>query len=135
MKLRIHHFGLLVGDIEKFLRQSIWELRGPIVSDPIQVARLCMVAPIEDTEAALVELIQPLDPTSPTWRAACSGQGWHHVCLQVASKQAGDQYIVERRLLPVTDWRPALLFEGRAIRFAYSRNRELMEFLSDEVVS
>jgi hypothetical protein len=41
----------------------------------------------------------------------------------------------EKRLLPITTWEPAELFGGRAIRFAYSRNRELLEFLADEAIS
>ena len=131
MVSRIHHFGLLVTDIERFLSQSIWELRGPIVSDPVQLARLCMVAPAGDAAQPLVELIEPLDENSPTWNAMKRGQRWHHVCLGVPNCNEGDQYIAERRLLPVTPWRPAVLFDGRLIRFAYSRNQELVEMISD----
>ena len=130
---RIHHFGLLVKNIEKFLNQSVWELRGPIVVDPIQKARLCLVVPAGDTGQPLVELIEALGETSPTWKATVAGQSWHHVCLQVPTMSAGDAYIEEKRLLAITPWQPAVLFEGRGIRFTCSRNRELLELLSDEI--
>lgn len=130
---RIDHFGLLVKNIEKFLAQSVWEQRGPIVVDPIQKSRLCLVAPAGDSADPLVELIEPLDQTSPTWRATAGGQSWHHVCLRVPSTSAGDAYIEEKRLLAITPWQPAVLFEGRCIRFTCSRNRELLELLSDEI--
>jgi hypothetical protein len=32
----------------------------------------------------------------------------------------------------VTSWQPAVLFGGRPVRFAYSRNRKLLEFLAGE---
>ena len=133
MTPRIHHFGLLVQDVEKFLSRSIWELHGPIVSDPIQRARLCLVIPSGDASEPLVELIQPLDEQSPTWKHVASGQSWHHVCFTVPTMAAGDEYMTEKRLMRVTPWHPAVLFEGRAIRFALSRNGEILEFLSDEV--
>jgi hypothetical protein len=133
MTPRIHHFGLLVKNIEKFLEQSIWELRGSIVVDPIQKARLCLVVVSGDMSEPLVELIEPLDATSPTWRATTKGQAWHHMCLRVSSMSAGDAYIEDKRLLAITPWQPAVLFEGRCIRFTCSRNRELLELLSDEI--
>jgi hypothetical protein len=144
MTPRIHHFGLLVKNIERFLQRSIWKLEGPIVTDPLQKARLCMVglsgesSSTSDTTihaampAPLVELIEPLDENAPTWKACAGGQNWHHVCLSFPTMDAGDQYLKEKGLLPVTPWQPAVLFGGRGIRFVYSRNRELVEFLSDE---
>jgi hypothetical protein len=135
MTPRIHHFGLLVKNIEKFLDQSIWEPRGPIVVDPIQKARLCLVVVSGDVSEPLVELIEPLDESSPTWRATAGGQSWHHMCLRVPSMSAGDAYIEEKLLVAITPWQPAVLFEGRGVRFTCSRNRELLELLSDEIVA
>lgn len=135
MTPRIHHFGLLVKNIEEFLSRSIWQLSGPIVDDSIQRARLCLVVPRGESSAPLVELIQPLDEQSSTWKHIASGQNWHHVCFSVPTMVAGDEYMTENRLMRVTPWQPAVLFEGRKIRFALSRNGEILEFLSDEPAS
>ncbi len=128
---RIHHFGMVVPNIEAWLERSVWRPVGEVVSDPLQRARLCLAGLPADTEG-MVELVQPLDADSPTWNALQRGPGWHHVCLSVASIDAGDALVRQRRMLPVTGWQPAVLFGGRAIRFVYSRNRELMELLADE---
>jgi hypothetical protein len=130
---KIHHFGLVVPSIETYLQQSsMWELRSPIVEDPLQKARLCMIGLVDDASPAIVELVQPLGDDSPTSRAASKGVGCHHVCLSVATAAAGDAMIAQHRLLPVTRWKPAALFSGRPVRFVYSRNRELIELISDD---
>ena len=131
MTVRLHHFGIVVANIEDYLKQSLWELRGTIVTDPIQRSRLCL-AGLPGDKIPTIELIEPTDETSPIWNALKRGSGWNHVCLSVPTRQAGDALIAERRLLPVTAWQPAALFDGRGIRFVYTRNRELLEFLSDE---
>lgn len=128
--VRIHHFGQVVRDIDTHLVGSLWQTAGPIVTDPLQRARLCLAALPGD--APRVELIQPLDADSPTWHALQRGPGWHHVCLILPTRAAGDTFVQERRLLPVTEWMPAVLFDGRPIRFVYSRQRELIELLADE---
>lgn len=134
MTPEIHHFGMVVPSLERFLAQSIWEVRGEIVSDPVQKARLCLVVPTGGAGTPLVELIEPLQTDSPTWQAARKGPGWHHVCLAVPSRAAADEYIRQKRLLAFVPWQPAVLFGGRAIRFAYSRNREVLEFLTGEII-
>lgn len=132
MSLEIHHFGLVVADLKLFLAQSIWEARGTPVDDPLQQARLCWAAPAGAAGAPLVELVQPLGEGSPVWRAAQKGPAWHHVCLVAPTRAEADAYALQKRMLPVVEWRPAVLFGGKTVRFAFSRNRELVEFLSDE---
>jgi methylmalonyl-CoA/ethylmalonyl-CoA epimerase len=105
------------------------------VSDPIQQARLCMVGLKGDPSAPIVELVQPSGDQSPTYRAGAKGGGWHHVCLILANTRDGDEFAGSQRMLPVTPWQPAVLFDGRPVRFFYSRNRELIELISDERVS
>ncbi len=59
------------------------------------------------------------------------GPGQHHLCFEVANTADADEFIEANRLLPITHWQPAVLFGGRRVRFAYSRQRELIEFLAD----
>jgi hypothetical protein len=134
MRTNLHHFGIVVKEIESYLEQSLWEIRGQVVTDPIQRCRLCMAAMPTDA-TVMIEIVEPLDDLSPAWRALQRGPTWHHICLGISTMQAADALIREKRLLPVTPWQPAVLFSGRAIRFVYTRNRELIEFLSDEVTS
>jgi hypothetical protein len=130
MALRVHHLGIVVANIEAYLTRSLWRLRGAVVTDPLQQARLCLTC-IDGTDGPLIELVEPQGDTSPTWKALQRGGGWHHLCLSVATKTDGDALLQQRQWLPVTEWTPAVLFGGRAVRFAYSRNRELLELVTD----
>jgi len=133
MNTRLHHTGIIVANIEAYLGSSFWELRGEIVTDPRQGARLCMVG-LPGEEAA-AELIEPLGEDSRVYTALQRGTGPHHLCFHVPTMADGDSLIRDYRLLPVTPWEPAVLFSGRAVRFVYSRTRELMELLCDEIIA
>jgi|GEM_PF-2883129 len=133
MKTHLHHTGIIVANIEAYLANSFWELRGEIVTDPLQQARLCMVGlPGGEAEA---ELIEPLGESSRVLAALKRGAGPHHLCFHVPTMTDGDALIRAYRLLPVTPWEPAVLFAGRGVRFVYSRGRELMELLCDEIIA
>ncbi len=125
---RLHHTGLLVEDIEIYLKKSFWHLKSPIVYDPIQKCRLCVVS-IQADDDKLVELVQPVGQDSPVYRSLKSGQKLHHLCFEMADTETADEYIREYHLLPITKWQPAILFDGWLVRFAYTRHRELVEFL------
>lgn len=125
--MRIHHIGIVVADIKDFVRKSFWKVRTEIVEDPLQKARLCLVGVPGDPLS--VELIQPISHTSPTWEVLQQGGGLRHLCFAVQKKNAADEQIVLHRMIPVTQWLPAKLFEGKSVRFAYTRNRELVEFV------
>lgn len=133
MRARIHHFGQVVRRVDDCLRGPLWEPRSEIVVDPVQDARLVLVALPGDEVSPFVELVEPLSERSPVHKALEKGGGWHHVCYQVESRAAGERLMAEARLLPVTPWVPAVLFGGRSVRFVYGRNRELLELFADEL--
>lgn len=127
---RIHHFGRTVQDIDAYLKASPWPCRrGPLI-DPLQGARLAL---LEAGEASpWIELIEPSGEDSTLWRATDKGVIWHHVCFEFGTGAEADEWMEKERLLPVTDWKPAVLFDNRGVRFAYSRNRELIELLAGD---
>ena len=129
----VHHYGIIVPNIERYLERSIWRAHSPIVHDPLQGARLCLVGLSADMSPA-IELVEPVDETSPVWASMKRGTSFHHICLLVPSTERADDLMHQFRFLSVTDWKPAVLFDGRPVRFAYSRNRELIEFLSEELL-
>lgn len=128
----VHHIAVIVERIEKYLEKSLWREAGAIVQDPAQSARLCLVRLYPDMAPA-IELVEPIGEDSPTRAALRQGTTWHHICLQTPSTRDADELIRRHRLLPVTKWKPAVLFNARPVRFAYTRNRELIEFLSEEI--
>jgi hypothetical protein len=128
--ISVHHYGMLVASIERYVKQSLWATHGEIVYDPRQGARLTLVG-LRPGMSPAIELVEPVDD-SPLRTALQRGTSWHHICLSVPTVERGDELIRRYRFLGVTNWTPAVLFGGRPVRFAYSRNRELVEFLSEE---
>ena len=127
----LHHIGVIVRSIEQYVKHSLWQPYGDIVHDPRQGARLCL-AGLTPAMMPAIELVEPVDQTSPLWPSLERGTSWHHLCLQVPTVARADELVKEHKFLDVTDWTPAVLFDGRPVRFVYSRNRELVEFLSEE---
>lgn len=130
-QIQYHHVGTLVPNIETYLDNSFWELKTPIVYDPIQKVRLCLVS-IQQDHNHLVELIEPVGADSPIHLSLTKGQKLHHLCFEVQHCKVADEIIQKYRFLQVTDWQPAVLFDQRPVRFVYTRYRELMEFLANE---
>ena len=131
LSARIHHVSMLVENIDTYLENSFWCRQSPIVYDPIQKCRLCLVSMQADNDH-LVELIEPVGEDSPVYQALRRGEKLQHLCLEMETRRDVDAFIRKYRLLPVTNWQSAELFQGRLIRFAYTRNRELVEFVTHE---
>lgn len=81
---RVHHVAIVVRDIEQalgFYRDRLRlpvELVLPIESDRVTIAFLAI-------GQSKIELVQPTDPTTGVARFLDSrGEGFHHVCLEVA---------------------------------------------------
>jgi hypothetical protein len=132
--IKVHHVGTLVQDIEDYLAGSFWSPRSDVVYDPLQKARLCLVSITPDDDQ-LVELIEPVGEDSPTIKALKKGQKLHHLCFELPTIELANAFIRAHHLLPVTHWQKAVLFQERPVRFAYTRNRELVEFVADEFVT
>jgi len=132
MSPMIHHFGRIVISIESYLDSSPWKQHGSVVVDPLQNARLCMVKLEGSAGQPIVELIEPMGEKSRIYRAQQSGVGWHHICFSFCNNATADKFLKNYRMLPVTDWEPALLFGNQTVRFAYTRSRELIELVVDD---
>jgi len=85
---RVHHVAVIVRDLEAalgFYRDQLGlpvELELPIESDGVTIAFL----PIGESK---IELVMPTDPTTGVARFLDSrGEGFHHVCLEVADVDA-----------------------------------------------
>jgi hypothetical protein len=127
----VHHYGMAVPNIEKFLEFSFYQVSGEIVEDPKQGSRLCLANPAGIAGPPWVELIEPLAEGTPVWKAVAErGAHWHHVCLEFAARAHADAFRAAHRMLSVSPWTPTVLFSGLPVTFAWTRNRELVEFLA-----
>ena len=126
----LHHIGYLVNDIDRYLIASHWTKETDTVKDPLQNARLCLLR-MPHPASPLLELVEFLQRDGLPEPSSARQPGLHHLCFAVPSTEAGERWAADCRFLPVTSWKPAVLFGGLPVRFYFSRNRELLELLSE----
>lgn len=117
---RVHHVAVVVRDLEQslfFYRDRLGlpvELVLPIPSDGVTIAFL----PIGESK---VELVMPTDPSTGVARYLESrGEGFHHVCLEVADIAAELDRLVEAGV-EMIDTKPRRGAEG-PVAFIHPRS-------------
>src|SRR5438128_1837702 len=118
---RLHHIGYLVRDIDQYLIASHWTKETDTVEDPLQDARLCLLR-MQHAAGPLLELVEFRQRDGLPATSSERHPGLHHLCFAVPSTEAGERWARSCRFLPVTSWKPAVLFDGLPVRFYYSRN-------------
>jgi methylmalonyl-CoA epimerase len=82
---RIHHIAVVVNDLEAsldFYRDILGLSAGPVVPIPADRVNIAFL-PVGESK---VELVQPTDDTTGVARFLASrGEGFHHVCFEVAN--------------------------------------------------
>ena len=133
--MKIHHIGIVSDDIET-AAERYGELFGlhkktSIVTDPIQNSRLLLLS--AGTDGTVLELVEPLDATSPVANFLKNGGGrLHHICYEVDCIEETIDCLRKKHCLLISGPSPAILFEGRKVAFMYTTNKELVEFLQSE---
>src|SRR5689334_2318088 len=125
--MRLHHIGYVVADIDQAAASLPSSTAGPRVVDDLQVAELALF----DVGTVFIEFIRPLNEAAFTWRHLAAGGGYHHVCWAAPSLEAVNQALVARKLARIRGPMPAVLFDGKQVLFAMTRQREIVEFLVD----
>jgi methylmalonyl-CoA/ethylmalonyl-CoA epimerase len=122
----LHHVGYVVHDITYY--QKLLNLPHSLiqVNDPVQQA---WIALYEQPGKPYIELIQPLNESSPTWNfLQKNGEGFHHHCFE-CTEEAMWQHVASQRMIKVMGPVPAVLFDGRTVYFFVTRKMEIVEFL------
>lgn len=130
MNLRFKHVGVVVKDIKEYLEQNVVAQAGDVIYDEIQDADICFIK-LNPSETA-IELIQPRGPNSKTYNfLQKTGGGLHHVCYGLDSVAEAEKILAEKGMRKVFGPVPAKALGCRYVLFAYTRNRELVEFEID----
>ena len=127
--MNLHHVGLIVADID-YVANVIprGELLNDVV-DPIQGARLCLY---ENYGSSYLELIQPLNESSPTWNQLNKYSNHiNHFCYKISNRNDLDWHIEKLNLIKLSDWLTAALFPNHEVLFCYSRSKLVVEFLTE----
>ena len=115
--MKFHHIGLVVPHIESSLGELSRYLPFEEQSLPSEVGsqkvRVCFL----DMGKGLLELIEPLDETSPVAGFAAKGGGIHHICFEVANIYAAIAELESKGAVVIV--KPVVGFENRLIAFVY----------------
>jgi methylmalonyl-CoA/ethylmalonyl-CoA epimerase len=129
--VRIHHVGAVVRSVAEALPHYTTVLglqqQTPIVDDPVQKARLVMLA--DPGGGPGYELIEPLGDDSPLASQAKRGSNPAHTAFEVTDLDAEIVRLRSLGVLLVQAPAPALLFGGARVAFVFLRTRDLVELV------
>jgi methylmalonyl-CoA/ethylmalonyl-CoA epimerase len=130
--MRFHHVGYAVKDIRRYLDEFLIPMFSPasvtdVVSDPFQRVRVCFA---QMPGGTVIELVQPLDETSPVRSFIGSNRGGlYHLCYEVADLELELPRFRRKGYLPLGEPVPAAALAGRRIVFLLTPQRDLIEFV------
>jgi len=130
-----HHVGIAVRDLEKaasFYTQAMGLrlISGPF-EDPIQNVRLCFVDGPEQGKTP-IELISPLNESSPVNGYLTKGLGAYHLCYEVSGIESALADLRNKNCVVIADPVPAVAFAGRKIAWCVTPTRHLIELLEQK---
>ena len=131
--MKVDHIGYVVKEIEPAIKQFTeiyqYSILKEVIYDPKQRVKLAMLA----SGLHHVELIQPIDATSPSYDFLQRGGGLHHICYRVLDiKETIEQLKRQNHLLfkkPIE----AVLFSDRKVAFLYDKKMKQIIELVEEV--
>lgn len=120
--MHVDHFGYVVKDIDssvdRFINCYNYRLVSEKVYDPKQHVYLAM---LESSEQK-VELVQPIDKTSPSYGFMKKGGGLHHICYSVLDIHESIKKLKKLGLLLFKPPVEAVLFSSKKVAFLYDRS-------------
>ena len=120
-ELRLHHVGIVVKNIENYLKESIFIKTQKKVYDPIQDSNLALVSIQSET---LIELIEPASKNATTYNFLNRrGEGFHHLCFEIKSFRELDLIVQEKKIKLFWGPTPAILFNNKEVVFGYTKKQ------------
>ena len=128
MMLKMHHIGIVVKNIDSYLKYTQYNKLNDPIYDPIQNSNILILQTINDEP--LIELIEPLNENSYTYGYLKKyGNGMHHICYIANSIIEVNEYILKFNFKKILGPIPAIVFNNDLVIFAYSRSHGIVEFL------
>lgn len=128
---RLHHYGILVQNIEDSVREYTenfgYENRSETIHDAFQTAYvrfLCL-----PFESVYLELVSPDSPESVLQNTLRRAPGLHHICFSTSSIDEGLRRMSDRGAMVVRPPVPAVAFRRQKIAWLMDRNFTLVELV------
>jgi methylmalonyl-CoA/ethylmalonyl-CoA epimerase len=128
---RLHHYGILVENIEECTRQYVenfgYHVRSETFHDPIQAARVRFLS--LPGESVYLELVSPDGPESQLQNALRRSPGLHHLCFSTPRLDEGLRHMSDHGAMLVRAPAPAVAFRQQKIAWVMDRNFMLVELV------
>ena len=130
--MKLHHIGKVVENINK--AQKYYELtlglkaRSKPVIDPIQRVEVVFIETGHGQDLT-IELIRPLDETSPVHKFLEKGGGYHHLCFEVDDIQKSIKDFKKRGALILGEPVPGKGHSDRTTVWIFTPAKDLIELV------
>lgn len=129
--MRLHHFGILVENIEVCSRDFVanfgYQVRSKIIHDALQAANVRFLA--LPSETTYIELIAPDSPGSHLHNALKRARGPNHVCFSTVDIEESLQYITSKGAMLIQSPAPAVAFRNLRIAWLMDPHCVLVELV------
>jgi methylmalonyl-CoA/ethylmalonyl-CoA epimerase len=130
--MKLHHIGKVVSDLEEAVNYhketfGLEPIGGPVV-DPAQNVEVQLL----DTgygENVTIELIKPVDETSPVYKFLKKGGGLHHLSYEVTDIGQAITDLREKGALVLGKVVPSKRHGENPSAWLYTRSKELIELI------
>jgi len=132
--VEIDHTGIVVRDINRAIASYTaaygYTVECPVIYDPAQHVQLAMLS---STNGQRVELIQPVDETSPSHEFLNKGGGLQHICYRAENLEATIEQLSKQGHMLFKRPVPAPLLDGKRVAFLYvKQDRQFIELVETE---
>jgi methylmalonyl-CoA/ethylmalonyl-CoA epimerase len=129
--MKLHHFGILVEDIEACSRDFVdnfgYEIRSEIIHDPLQAAVVRFLA--LPAEMTYIELVAPDSPQSVLQNALKRVPGLNHICFSTSDIEESLRHMNSRGAMVIHSPVPAVAFRNKRIAWLMDPNCILVELV------
>jgi methylmalonyl-CoA/ethylmalonyl-CoA epimerase len=129
--MRLHHFGILVENIENCSHDLVanfgYQIRSKIIHDPLQAAYVRFLA--LPSEPTYIELIAPDSPRSHLHNALKRAPGPNHVCFSTVDIEESLRYLSSKGAMILRPPAPAVAFGNLRICWLMDPNCILVELV------
>lgn len=130
----IDHIGIVVKSIEeginKWERVFNYRQMTEIVINSIQKVRVVF---IQKSGSTTIKLIQPLDESSPVYKFAKNGGGFHHICFRCNDLNNEINRFRDMGFRILTEPEPGEAFCNEKIAFIYAKDGINIELIDTEL--
>jgi len=130
--MKLHHIGKVVPDLQQALKyyENMFGLKsmGQAVVDPIQKVEVVFVE-LGFGEDLTIELIRPVDESSPVYEFLKNGGGLHHLCFEVEDVEKSIETLSKKGTIVLGKPVPGKGHDDRLTAWLYTSEKELLELI------